>query len=379
MSENLSRYNILILINVRWWNATAFYAVNIARILHYNRHKVIIGCNKNYPAYKIAGSYGLRTEPLSFYGYNIIQLMRNFIRMLKLIKKENIQIINSHRSEDHTFAFLARWFTGVRVILTRGDRRKISSNFLSNMRYRLSDAVILTCQSIYDQNKNIFLPVKNKVSIIYGSVDEEHFRIINPKKKTANKYMVDLEKKIVGIAGRTDYVKDQYTFIKAASLVAKKIKNVSFIITGKEERIKFAELKKMFKDLKIEKNILLLPKVDDIADIINLFDICVITSIDSETISRVLLEYMYLKKPIIGTNVNTIGEIVKPVYNGELFKPEDYKTLAEHIIKLLENSSLRKKYSLNSYKLYKKKYSEEIFYNQYMEVFTKISSGKEVI
>lgn len=369
MSVNSSRYNILILINVRWWNATAFYAINIARLLHNKKHKVIVGCNSDYPAYKIAQSYGLKVKPLNFYGYNIFRLIRDFISMLALIRQEDIQFINSHRSEDHTFALLARWFTGVKVILTRGDRRKISDNFLSRRQYRSADAVILTCQSIFIQNKKIFSSIKDKVRVIYGSVDEKHFKVKQSRKNTMEKYKISLKNKIVGIAGRTDYVKDQYTFIKAAALVKKIIKNVFFIITGKEEHIKFSELKKMGRDLKIDKNILLLPLVNDIDDLINIFDIGVITSTGSETISRVLLEYMYLKKPVIGTRINAIGEIIKPRHNGELIRPGDYKALAGHIIKLLKNNALTIKYGINSYKLYKKNYSEEVFYKQYIEIF----------
>ncbi len=368
MSGSTLKYNILILINVRWWNATAFYAVNIARILHDKGHKVIIGCNKKYPAYKIALSYGLRVEPLNFYGYNIFRLLRDFIRMLSLIKREDIRIINSHRSEDHTFALLAKSFTRVKVILTRGDRRKISDNFLSKRRYSSADFIILTCKSIFNLSRKVFAPVKDKVRIIYGSVDEVRCMVKKSKKEIAKKYNLNLKNKIVGMAGRLDYVKDQYTFIKAASLVLEKKKDVFFIITGKEEHIKFAILKKMIRELKIGKNILLLPRVEDYADLISIFDISVITSIDSETISRVLLEYIYLKRPVIGTRVNVIGEIIKPGFNGELIEPKEHKSLAKNIIKLLKNSSLRKKYGLNSYRLYCKNYSEEVFYKEYMEV-----------
>ena len=74
-------YTILILINVRWWNATAFYAVNIGRILQKKGHRVFIGCNEAYPAYRIAKSYGLAIIPLNFYGYNLIQLFKSFIRI----------------------------------------------------------------------------------------------------------------------------------------------------------------------------------------------------------------------------------------------------------------------------------------------------------
>jgi len=289
--------------------------------------------------------------------------------MMKLIKQEKIQFINSHRSEDHTFALIAKWLTGVKFILTRGDRRKISSNFLSRMRYELCDSVILTCQSIFNMNKNIFLPIRRKVKVIYGSVDEEHFQVRKSKRSTFKKYGISSKNRIVGIAGRTDYVKDQYTFVKAIPLVVKRIENVLFIISGKEEHIKFSELRKMVRDMNIDRYVLLLPVVDDIADLVDIFDISVITSIGSETISRVLLEYMYLKKPVIGTRVNAIGEIIRSGHNGELISPNDHKALGGHIIKLLQNKTMREEYGFNSYKLYKNNYSEEIFYKQYMETF----------
>ena len=368
MPNVISKYNILILINVRWWNATAFYAVNIARLLHKKGHKVIIGCNKSYPAYEKAKMYGLNVSAFNFYGFNLIKLFYNFIKMLILIKKENIKIINAHRSEDYTFALLAKLFTGIKFILTRGDQRKIKNNFLSRIRYIFCDAIILTCYSLFQQNRSVFYKLKDKIKIIYGSIDEENFKITKSKNTTRNKYKIDSKNVIIGIAGRLDYVKDQYTFIKAAELISKEIKNVYFIVAGKEEHIKVQELKKICQRLNLTKKILILKIVDDICDVINLFDIGIITSVNSETISRVLLEYLYLKKPVIGTNVNAIGEIIKNGYNGEIIKPGDFQDLGLRASRLIQNKKMMKRYSENSYLLYQNKYSEEVFYNQYLDV-----------
>ncbi|MBU1075868.1 MAG: glycosyltransferase family 4 protein [Spirochaetes bacterium] len=368
MSVSSSKFNILILINVRWWNATAFYALNIARLFKKNGHKVIIGCNRDYPAFKRAEGWGLETVPLDFYGYNIFRLIRDLVRMIRLIRREKIQFINSHRSEDHTFALIAKWFTKVKLIITRGDRRRISNNMFSKMRYSFSDAVVLTCGSIREQNRKVFGPIIEKVHVIYGSVDEEHFSIEGTQKSTAQKYRINLKKKIIGIVGRLDDVKDQYTFVNAASIVARKVKDAFFIIAGKEERIKVKDLKRVIHELDMQEHILILPRISDIADLMNLFDIGIVTSVGSETISRVLLEYMYLGKPVIGTHINAIGEIIQSGKNGELFDPRDYHGLAEKMLFLLKKERLRKKYSKNSLDLYKQEYSEEVFFQKYLEV-----------
>lgn len=361
------RLNILILINVRWWNATAFYAVNIARILQKKGHKVFVGCRESYPAFSAAQSRGLTAVPLDFYGYNPLKLAAGFFRMLRLIKKENIQIINAHRSEDQAFALLAKLCTGVKFVITRGDRRRISRGIFSRIKYSLADAVILTCKSILEQNQKALKRAGARV--IYGSADEEHFRTSRSRQATAKKYGIRVTGPVVGIAGRLDFVKDQYTFVNACGLLHKKVKNAVFIIAGKEEHIKAEELRHLAKRWDIDGRLTILHEVQDIADVINLFDLAVITSIGSETISRVLLEYLVLEKPVIGTDVNVIPEIVRPGLNGEIVKPGDYADLAGKILALLNDGEKRRAYAANSLALYKKHFSEEIFYQETMKAF----------
>jgi glycosyltransferase involved in cell wall biosynthesis len=237
-----TRYAILILINVRWWNATAFYAVNIGRILQKNGHRVIIGCHEKYPAYRMAASYGLRTVNFNFSGKTIPDFLRSFFRLIKFIRQENIRIINSHRSVDHTVAFLAKLITGTKLVITRGDRRRIQRNPLSRLRYRFCDAVVLTCRSLFTQNREIFSPISQKVHIIYGSVDEDHFKVRADRRRTAQKYGIDTKKCVVGLAGRLSPVKDPYTLIQAASRVLKQHREVVFVIAGKPVEIRHQDL-----------------------------------------------------------------------------------------------------------------------------------------
>ena len=189
--------NILILINVRWWNATAFYAINTARVLHNNGYNVFVGSKTGSPPHKKAVEYKLKTVNLNFERYNLFKLIKNFVRLIKFIKTNNISIINAHRSEDHTFSALAKVFVPVKFVLTRGDRRKIKTNMFSKMIYNSADKIILTCKSIYNQNRKFLEPFKDKIEIIYGSADEEHFKLTKSKKQTAKKYKINLKNKIV--------------------------------------------------------------------------------------------------------------------------------------------------------------------------------------
>ncbi|MBN1899066.1 MAG: glycosyltransferase [Spirochaetes bacterium] len=360
--------NILILINVRWWNATAFYAINTARVLHKKGYAVYVGSKKGSPPYQKALQYNLNVVNLNFERFNPVKLFVNFFRMIRFIKSRQISILNAHRSEDHTFAALARLFAPVKFILTRGDRRRIRKNYLGTLKYRIADGIILTCRSIYEQNKDLLTRFKDKIHIIHGSVDEDHF-IPQDKKLTARKYRIDLTKKIVGMAGRLDYVKDQYTFVRAASNVIHKDKNIFFLLTGKEEHIKIKELEVLAKKEGIKDNLIILGHIKDIASVINLFDIAVVTSVDSETISRVVLEYLYLGKPVVGTRVNVIPEIIEHDENGFIIKPRDVQALSDNLIKLLKNRSLLKKMSKRSWMRYQNFFSEDKFFQQLKNIF----------
>jgi glycosyltransferase involved in cell wall biosynthesis len=367
----LKKPTLLILINVRWWNATAFYAVNIARILHKNGHRIFVGCDPHYPAYQKALDYNLNTVPLAFYGYNPKKLFRSFIRMLRLIKMEQIEVLNPHRAEDHFFALLAKLATGTSLVVTRGDQRKIKRGLLSRLKYSSSDAIVTTCQSIINQNQHIFASMSFKVSVIYGSVDEEHFRLPQPCKSGPCKPEVDKNSLTIGLVGRISPVKGQETFIQAAAVVLKQYKNIRFVILGKEIDTKIDQLRLKAVKLGIEQQVVFISEIPTAADFINICDICVTASVASETISRVVLEYLYSGKPIIGTRINAIAEIILPGINGELFTPYDHDGLASAILKLVKDPDLRRLYSKNSRRLYHERYSEQIFYKKYLTVISR--------
>lgn len=366
------QHRVLILINVRWLNATAFYAVNIGRILHNHGHRVIVGCDPGYPAYKLAHSLGLPVAPLGFGGLNPIRLVRNWHRLLKLIRTERIEIVNPHRSEDHSFALLAKLFTGIRVVITRGDQRRIRSGWLSGLRYRLADALIVTCRAIADQNPDIFLPMARRVHVIYGSVDEDRFA------KTAAMPSPWLPAPypdgplVLGMVGRISKTKDQFTFIRAAALIAQCHPKVVFLIAGDGVDDPKRGIVRQLAANGLSARFRLIPRVPEIGPVIERIDIGVIASVRSETISRVLLEFFYFKKPVIGTRVNVIAEMIQTGVNGELFSPGDERTLAALMDKLIRSADLRARYGQNAYRDYQTQYTQTVFRQKYESVLSQV-------
>ena len=83
------------------------------------------------------------------------------------------------------------------------------------------------------------------------------------------------------------------------------------------------------------------------ADLLNQCDIYVLPSYN-EGLPISILEAMSYGKPVISTNVGGIPEIVRPGFNGWLFKPGDLEALNNIIEEVLSNKSVLKEYGLNS-------------------------------
>ena len=93
---------------------------------------------------------------------------------------------------------------------------------------------------------------------------------------------------------------------------------------------------------------------ENIKDIYLLSNVFILSS-KYEGLGLVLLEALSSKIPIIATNTSAIPEIIKNNYNGLLFNPGDYKSLASKL-KKIEKNDLRIKIMKNGYDFIKKKF-----------------------
>jgi glycosyltransferase involved in cell wall biosynthesis len=367
------KLNILQLINVRWYNACAHYAVNLSYALKKGGHKVIVAGDPHSPPVLKAKALGLSAYEDLFLSYTSPWMIAyNVKRMVDLVKAEKIDIINAHRGEGHLVAALARSFfkRKVPLIRTRGDVRMPKANSLNRyLNDKLTDKIVTSCQVLRESYiKNLKIPESKVINIGVG-IDHDLFSPRDGDRMWREKLSIPEGSLVVGMVGRLSPVKGHKYLIRSAEYVLKQIPHIIFIICGEDAQISANELKETVKSANIEKNFRFVGKVKDIREIISLFDVGVVSSVGSETICRVTLEYMSMGKPVVGTSVNGIPEAVKDGVNGLVVEPKNARKLALALLELLQDEQKRKKFGEKSRNIVLDKFTLNVFAQKTEEVY----------
>lgn len=133
--------------------------------------------------------------------------------------------------------------------------------------------------------------------------------------------------------------KDYATFLTTAFLLIQRRSDLRFFIVGEgTERKKLEELAQQ---LNINDYVIFTGFRKDIEYILPSFDIFLFTS-QSEGLGTIVLDAMVCGVPVVATRAGGIPEMIHHLENGLLADPGDATALAEAVLRLLEDETLRK-------------------------------------
>lgn len=134
------------------------------------------------------------------------------------------------------------------------------------------------------------------------------------------------------------------------------------------------------KEHKLENRITLLGYLNqnDIRENIRKCRFVTVPSIWYENCPYSILETMEIGKPIIGSKIGGIPELIQDGINGFTYEHNDVSELTNKLKKLFNNDETVKQFSKNSKKIFIQNYSAEAYYNKLMTVYNKyIKTDKE--
>ena len=111
---------------------------------------------------------------------------------------------------------------------------------------------------------------------------------------------------------------------------------------------------------------------DDVKKYVSKSSFVVVPSIWYENCPYSILEAFAIGKPVIGSEIGGIPELIKDGINGYLYEYNDVNKLSELINNMFINKDLREKMGKNARKIVEEKYSLDAYYENLMKIYEKL-------
>lgn len=187
--------------------------------------------------------------------------------------------------------------------------------------------------------------------------------------------------KIVGMVSRVAPAKDFPTLIDAAVNVVARQPDVRFLIVGDHSQVAlnrehYLEIKQLVCARGMEPYFVFTGHRDDVTRLTNTMDVFVLST-HTEGLPLVILEAMALGKPVIGTDVGGVSEVIEHRRNGLLTPHQDAKTLANQIVSILLDENLSKALSDAGRETVKTRFSRATCAVQIAKLYREVLGNRE--
>ena len=329
---------------------------------------------------------------------NLISLYNLASQVKKEILKEKYDIIHGHSGASVLYKMFDRnipacvtnhgigykiyhFYWKYRVTRNRHDLlpylnyfpKKVFHPIMGRFLFSLADRVTTVSNFTKQEVSKIYGVPQEKIDVVPNGVPIDIFTPNIPKgqkKEIMDRY--NFEKALLFISPAP--IKGLHLLIKALPTIFREFTNTKLLIVGaipsNDTYYKFCY--ELSKKLDVEEKVLFLGKIDHInlpvyysvasAYVLpTLYDNCPFT----------VLESMACGCPVCASNVGGLPEIITDGKDGFLIGPTDIRALANTLIMLLDDNTLRKRIGLNAREKIEHKFSWDRVADRYIEVYQK--------
>ena len=205
---------------------------------------------------------------------------------------------------------------------------------LERLEFRLLKRVIAVSEGCKRQLLNNFPTRPDRVVTIHNGINADDFGSAADPIEKRRDFNLEPDTPVVGVVGRMSTEKGHKYLIDAAPKIAAQVPGVKFLLVGEGPCL--PDLIEQCKSLGMRQDTIFAGFREDVAEILSVCDVAVVPSL-YESFGFAVLEAMLMGKPVVGTNVEGIPELLADGETGLLVPPADPDKLAEAIIDLLRD------------------------------------------
>ncbi len=277
-------------------------------------------------------------------------------QILKVARKNNVDILHVHDVPMAPSTILAGKVLGKKIVLDlhenypamigyAGPVKKKSFGIrmvvkvlemMERFSCRMADHIIVVEKEAKDRLQEEMGIPENKITIVSNHAD------ITKLDEVGNED-IHLKQPNIVYSGGLSLHRGMDTVLEALEIVNQDREVYLYIIGGKEREIQVLGLDKQMKELKLEDKIEMTGWISfsDSISYVKKSDVCIIPHHSNphteSTIPHKIFQFMYLRKPILVSDVGPLKRVVDGTNSGLVFKAGDAIDLAQKINKILNS------------------------------------------
>jgi glycosyltransferase involved in cell wall biosynthesis len=279
---------ILEIVDVRWWNACAYYGVELARGLMSAGEDVVVAGSPGSPPVERARSLGLPVwTGVRFAAANPIFSAIDFPALLAGLRR--FDLVDAHRAEGHLLGALASALGGgPPVVRTRGDIRPPRAHPLNRwLHHRLTSAVVVPGEFMRERLMGEFGLSPELVEVIPAGIDVDHFRRSNGAggnrgvegAALCQRLEIGDGEPVIGMVARLSEIKGHRVVLDALAELARQKIRPHLIMAGKDEEVRAADLLARAGALGLAGRVHALGRQEDVRPVLDAIDVLVVASL----------------------------------------------------------------------------------------------------
>ena len=301
----------------------------------------------------------------------------NFGGLIKFMKDFKPDIVHTFFPVGNSLGVIAARLSGIKqIVSSRRDYGEWMNDrylFATKLANTFTTRIIANSQAVRELTERAEKVRNGKVEVIYNGIDLNKFNKCKRDDTLKKKLNIPDNDKVVGIVANFRPMKHHFTFIQAAHEILQTRQDISFLLVGgTPETVPLMEkMKALGKSFNISEKLCFTGSHEDIMPYLSIMDIGVNCS-EKEGLSNAIMEYMAGGIPCIVSNAGGNPDLITNNVNGYTFELDDYRTLAERVLKLLDDDVTKQIFIERSRDKIEKEMSLEAMLLQYENLYQRL-------
>ncbi|MBU1125062.1 MAG: lipopolysaccharide heptosyltransferase II, partial [Candidatus Omnitrophica bacterium] len=299
-------------------------------------------------------------------------MLRIIPRLAEIITREKIDIVHARSRVPAWIAYFSCLLTHT-IFITTCHGYYAKHLFTKVMGW--GQRVIVLSNVIARHMIEDFGVPYQRIRLVPRSVDLEKFEFISPEKKRKGEIHV-------GIIGRITPLKGHMPFIKAMARVIRAIPSLKIWVVGDAPPSKETykeELQVLVRRLGLWDHTEFLGTQRDIPEVLSHLDVLVLATTTHEAFGRVIIEAQAAGVPVVATEVGGVIDVIEHEKTGLLVQPSDPVSMAEAVIRIVQDPVFARDLAENAYKKVKKLYHVERMVKNTLDVYEDAMKHRKIL